>query len=51
MMKQITAQGIYNALINEDKILTLKGRIQFHLGDISIIVKQRDVVGNIIHNK
>ena len=48
MRKTITAKGVYNALVNDDKILTLKGRIQFHLGDVDIIVKQKDVVGNII---
>lgn len=48
MKKAITAQGVYNELMNSDKILTLKGRIQFYLGDIDIIVRQKDVVGNII---
>lgn len=47
-MKKITVKGIYDTLLQEDKILTLEGRIQFHLGDVSIIVKQKDVVGNII---
>lgn len=45
---RLTAQEIYNNLINEDKILELKGQIKFYLGDVSIIVKQKDVVGNII---
>ncbi|MBO4288179.1 MAG: NgoBV family restriction endonuclease [Kiritimatiellae bacterium] len=48
MKKTITAKSVYDTLIDEDKILTLKGRIQFHLGDVDIIVKQKDVVGNII---
>lgn len=39
---------VYNMLLNEDKILSLRGQIQFHLGDVDIIVKQKDVVGNII---
>jgi type II restriction enzyme len=43
-----TAQDIYNRLINEDKLLELHGQIKFFLGDVDIIVKQRDVVGNII---
>lgn len=45
---RLTAQEIYNKLINEDKILELKGQIKFYLGDVSIIVRQKDVVGNII---
>lgn len=44
----MTAQEIYNKLVSEDKILELKGRIKFFLGDVSIIVRQKDVVGNII---
>ena len=48
MQTTITAQGIYDALVNTDKVLALEGQIQFHLGDVSIVVKQKDVVGNII---
>lgn len=48
MKKEITAQGVYNALVYDDKIFTLKGKIEFHLGDIGITVCQKDVVGNII---
>ena len=48
MQKSINAKGVYDTLINDDKILTLKGRIQFHLGDVDIVVRQKDVVGNII---
>lgn len=44
----LTVDQIYNKLVNDDKILTKKGRITFELGDISIVVKQRDVVGNIM---
>ncbi len=43
-----TAQDIYNKLINEDQILSTTGQIRFYLGDVSIIVKHNDVVGNII---
>ncbi len=43
-----TAQEIYEKLINDDKILTKKGQITFSLGDIDIVVRQRDVVGNIM---
>lgn len=45
---RLTAQEIYDKLVNEDKILEVKGQIRFYLGDVDIIVKQRDVVGNII---
>lgn len=46
--KLLTAQEVYQSLINDDKILTLNGQIQFDFGDVGIIVKQRDVVGNIM---
>lgn len=45
---RLTAQQVYDKLINEDKILELKGQIKFYFGDVDIIVKQKDVVGNII---
>lgn len=45
---RLTADEVYNWLLNKDKILTLKGQISFYLGDVNIIVKQRDVVGNIM---
>ena len=45
---RLTAQEVYDKLINEDRILQLKGQIRFYLGDVDIVVKQRDVVGNII---
>lgn len=45
---RLTAQQVYDKLISEDKILTLKGQIKFYLGDVNIIVRQRDVVGNIM---
>ena len=48
-MKQIvTAKEIYDTLMNTEKITTLKGCIKFHMGDVSIIVKRKDVVGNIL---
>ena len=34
--------------MNEDKILEIRGQIKFFLGDVDTIVKQKDVVGNII---
>ncbi len=45
---RISAEQVYDKLLNEDKILSQKGRISFQLGSIDIIVKQRDVVGNIM---
>lgn len=45
---RLTAQEVYEKLINEDGILRLEGQIKFSLGDVNIIVKQRDVVGNIM---
>lgn len=45
---RLSAQQVYDKLINEDKILELSGQIRFFFGDVDIIVKQKDVVGNII---
>lgn len=45
---RLTAEQVYDKLLNEDKILTAKGQIRFYLGDVNIIVKHKDVVGNII---
>ena len=45
---RVTTEEIYRRLLEEDKILELEGKIKFYLGDVSIIVKQRDVVGNIV---
>jgi hypothetical protein len=47
-MITLTAEEVYDRLINVDKILTVKGQITFYLGGVDIIVKQKDVVGNII---
>lgn len=50
-MKQrtkLTAQQVYDRLVSEDKILEIQGQIKFFLGDVNIIVKQKDVVGNIV---
>lgn len=48
MGKVLTANEIFNNLVNDDKILESNGRITFELGGVNIVVKQRDVVGNII---
>ncbi len=45
---KLTAQQVYDKLISEDRILELQGQIKFFFGDVDIIVKQKDVVGNII---
>lgn len=45
---RLSAQEIYNKLLNDDHILELEGQIKFYLGDVNIIVKQKDVVGNIM---
>lgn len=45
---RLSSREIYNKLRNEDHILELEGQIRFYLGDVNIIVKQRDVVGNIM---
>ncbi len=47
-MEKLTAEEVYGRLLHRDRILTQKGRITFNLGNIDIIVKQRDVVGNIM---
>lgn len=47
-MITLSPQDVYNRLLNDDKILTQKGQIKFYLGNVNIIVKQKDVVGNII---
>lgn len=45
---KLTAEELYRKLVDDDKILEVKGQIRFYLGDVDIIVKQRDVVGNIM---
>ncbi len=45
---RLTAKQIYDKLILEDDIRSLKGQIRFHLGNVSIIVKRKDIVGNIV---
>lgn len=45
---KLSAQQVYERLLNVDKIKTVGGQIRFFLGDVNIIVKQKDVVGNII---
>ena len=45
---RLSAQEIYDKLLNDDHILELEGQIRFYLGDVNIIVRQKDVVGNIM---
>lgn len=45
---RLTAEQIFEKLVNEDRILEIQGQIKFYLGDVDIVVKQRDVVGNIM---
>ena len=45
---RLSAQEIYDKLVNDEHILELEGQIRFYLGDVNIIVKQKDVVGNIM---
>lgn len=47
-MAKITAEQVYDRLLNLDKILEQRGQIRFFLGDVSIVVRQRDVVGSIM---
>lgn len=47
-LTKMTAEQVYEQLLYVDKITTSEGQIKFFLGDVSIIVKQKDVVGNIM---
>lgn len=47
-MKTITIDQAYNELISKFKINNASGSIQFNLKDFQIVVKQPNVVGNII---
>jgi len=45
---KLSPNEMYELLTKEDRILEINGQIKFFLGDISIIVKQKDVIGNIM---
>jgi hypothetical protein len=47
-MEKLTPDEVYYRLLDDYNIKILDGKIQFILGDVDIIVKQKDVVGNII---
>lgn len=45
---KMNVREIFRKLLEEDKLLEIEGQIKFFLGDVDIVVKQKDVVGNII---
>lgn len=45
---RLNALKVFEKLLDEDKLLEIEGQIKFFLGDVDIIVTQKDVVGNII---
>lgn len=45
---RLTAEDVFNRLLHTDNIKSVEGQIRFYLGDVDIIVRQKDVVGNII---
>lgn len=47
-MKKLTALEVYNNLVNEYDLKSRVGKITFNLGDVNIVVKTKDVVGNIV---
>ena len=47
-MKKLTPEEVYHRLLDDYDIKSIDGKIQFILGDVDIIVKQKDVVGNIV---
>lgn len=47
-MFKLTPNGVYDKLLDDREIFNQCGKIRFSLCDISVIVKHRDVVGNIL---
>jgi len=45
---KLTAEEVFQKLLNEEKILEIQGQIRFYLGNVDIVVKQKDVVGNMM---
>ena len=45
---RLTPEQVYAKLVNEDRITEVKGQIRFTLGNVGMIVKRKDVVGNIL---
>ncbi|MBQ9419771.1 MAG: NgoBV family restriction endonuclease [Synergistaceae bacterium] len=50
MANLITARELYRLLVFDCGIKSLKGQINFQLGDISVAVKRKDVVGDVIQS-
>ena len=48
MKNLITARELYRILIFNYRIKSLAGKINFQLGDISVAIKRRDVIGDIM---
>ncbi|PIN84757.1 MAG: restriction endonuclease [Candidatus Diapherotrites archaeon CG11_big_fil_rev_8_21_14_0_20_37_9] len=48
--KELTAKDIYDILINDEKLIGEKGNILFSLKGISVTIKSKDVIGNIIQD-
>ena len=47
-MEKLTPGEVFRRLYEVYSIKSLDGRIRFFLGDVDIIVKQKDIVGNIV---
>lgn len=47
-MKMLSSIAIYQQLKEQEALESRKGLITFQLHDVSIVVKQRDVVGNML---
>lgn len=47
-LMNITAEQIYDRLVNVDKIKNVKGQIRLNLGNVDIVVCQKDIVDRII---
>lgn len=45
---KLSPNDVYDMLVQNYQILKLRGQIKFSLGNVDIIVKQKDVVGNVI---
>lgn len=48
MLTKITPQELYEKLINENNILKSQGEITFSFSGVDIVIRQKDVVGNIM---
>lgn len=47
-MRKLTPIEVYNELQNDKDVFKQCGKITFSLGDVSVVVKHRDAVGNIL---